>query len=383
MRMQATPTGEVARNFLPGSWRWVEAGIMTQKLDSAIRVRRSAFLPAAASPAPTARDVTSYDVARHAGVSQSAVSRCFNPGASISKATRNKVLAAAEALGYRPNAIARSLITQRSNMVAIIVANIGYHPELTASLSRHFSERGLHILLFTIDHESEADRVVDQIWQYRVDGVIAAVHLPRRHVETFAKRQMPLVFINRLYRDLPANSVCCDQVEGERLLVDRLLASGHKRFAIVSGPPDSAVSGLRVEEAVQRLGAAGIDDVTILVGAFDYESGRRAMAQLFDTTATPPDAVICANDMMAIGCVDAARFDLGLVVPDEVSIVGFDGMGPAAWASYELVTIRQPLDLMVAAAADMVLARVENPALAAERRVFSGELVGGRSARLA
>lgn len=327
------------------------------------------------------RPVTSYDVAHAAGVSQSAVSRCFTPGASVSKATRAKIMKAVDALGYRPNAIARSLITQRSSMVAIIVANIGYHPELTASLSRHFSERGLHILLFTIDHEGEADRVVDQIWQYRVDGVVAAVHLPPKHVEAFAKRRMPLVFINRLYTDIPANSVCCDQAEGEKLLVSRLVAAGHKRFGIVSGPPDSTVSGLRVEEASQRLAAAGID-ATIVAGAFDYESGRRAMAELTAKAGAPPDAIICANDMMAIGCIDAARHDFGLAVPNDVSVVGFDGIGPAFWASYELVTIRQPLDTMAAAAADMLLARSENPGLSAEKRMFSGEFVRGRSARI-
>lgn len=329
------------------------------------------------------KPVTSYDVARAAGVSQSAVSRCFTPGASVSPATRNKIMEAVDRLGYRPNAIARSLITQRSNMVAIIVANIGYHPELTASLSRHFSARGLHILLFTIDHEGEADRVVEQIWQYRVDGVVAAVHLPKRHVETFARRKLPLVFINRLYSDVPASSVACDHFEGERLLVDHLLATGHRSFGIVSGPSDSVVSAQRVEEALRRVREAGIVDVFQTAGEFDYDSGRQAMKDLVRQAGRAPEAVICANDMMAIGCLDGARYDYGLLVPEEISIVGFDGLGPSHWLSYRLVTIRQPLEAMVEAAADMLLARVDNPALSAEKRVFSGELVRGTSARLA
>ena len=327
------------------------------------------------------RAVTSYDVAKAAGVSQSAVSRCFSPNASISAATRARVVAAAEALGYRPNAIARSLITQRSNMVAIVVANIGFHPEVTALLSRCFTARGLHVLLFTLEHEGDADRVVDQIWQYRVDGVIAAVHLPPRHIETFASRRTPLVFLNRLYRDLPANSVCCDQVEGERLLVSRLLAAGHRRFGIIAGPEDSSVSVARVEEAVARLREAGVADILQARGEFDYDSGRRAFHELI-ATGGPPDAVLCANDAMAMGAMDAARFDLELRVPEDVSIVGFDGQPQAAWASYRLVTVRQPLEAMVEAAADMLLARVENPGLGAERRMFSGEFVAGGSARI-
>ncbi len=328
------------------------------------------------------RPVTSYDVARTAGVSQSAVSRCFTPGASVSKSTRAKVMQAVEALGYRPNAIARSLITRRSNMVAIVVANMSYHPELTASLSRHFSARGLHILLFTIDHESDACRIVDQIWQYRVDGVIAAVHLQREMVESFAKRKLPLVFINRLYTDVPANSVVCDHVAGERLVVDRLLAAGHRSFGIVAGPDDSVVSAQRVEEAVRRLRDAGISEITLTAGDFDYHSGREAMRSLVSKAGEAPDAVICANDMMAIGCVDEARHGLNLKVPDDVSIVGFDGLGPARWASYDLVTVRQPLDAMAEAAVDMILARADDPLMTAEKRVFSGELIEGTSARL-
>lgn len=335
-----------------------------------------------ADPPRGARAVTSYDVAREAGVSQSAVSRCFSEGASISKATRAKVMAAADALGYRPNAIARSLITQRSNMVAIVVANIGFHPEVTAWLSRCFTARGLHVLLFTLEHEGDADRVVDQIWQYRVDGVVAAVHLPTRHIETFAKRRTPLVFLNRPHHDVPANSVCCDQVEGERLLVRRLIAAGHKRFGIVAGPADSTIGEERVEEALARLRQAGVTDIARARGEFSYDSGRRAFHDLVAQAGGHPDAVMCANDAMAMGCMDAARYDLGLRVPEDVSVVGFDGQPQAFWSSFRLVTIRQPLEAMVEAAADMLLARVENPDLGAEKRMFSGELVEGASARI-
>lgn len=326
------------------------------------------------------RAITSYDVARRAGVSQSAVSRCLTPGGSVSAAMRARIMEAVAALGYRPNAIARSLITQRSNMVAIIVANIDYHPELTAWLSRCFADRGLHVLLFTIDHESDADRVVDQIWQYRVDGVIAAVTLPRHHVALLAERRTQLVFINRTYQDVATNSVCCDQAEGERLLVDRLVAAGHRRFGIVKGPPDSQVSVQRVEEAVDRLRRAGITDIVLADGEFDYASGRRAMLVL--AAGSTPDAVICANDMMAIGAMDAARHDLGLHVPDDISIVGFDGLVPASWSSYDLVTVKQPTRAMIMAAVDMLLARVDDPSLGTERRMFSGTFVAGSSARL-
>ncbi len=331
---------------------------------------------------PGARAVTSYDVARHAGVSQSQVSRCLTPGGSVAPATRLRVEAAIAALGYRPNAIARSLITQRSNMVAIIVANLDFHPELTARLSRGFAARGLHVLLFTLDDEAEADQIVDRIWQYRVDGVVAAVTLPTPHVALFATRGTPLVFINRLYDDARVNSVACDQAGGERILVDRLLATGHRRFGIVSGDPGSEVGRRRVEAATARLRDAGIADIRLASGDFDYAGGKRALHEFARGSGGVPDAVLCASDIMAIGCMDAARFDLGLRVPADLSVVGFDGVAPASWASYDLVTVRQPLQAMVEAAVDMLLARAADPALGSEKRLFPGALVVGSSARI-
>lgn len=326
--------------------------------------------------------VTSYDVAERAGVSQSAVSRCFTPRGGVSKATRAKVMAAVDALGYRPNAIARSLITQRSNMVAIILANIGYHPEYTAQLSRSLTDRGLHVLLFTIDHECDADAVIDQIWQYRVDGVIAGVGLSAAHIGMLADRGTPLVFLNRMYPNSAVNSVCCDQIAGERLLVDRLVESGHRTFGIIGGPQDAAVSGERIAGARGRLRELEIDDVRVVNAEYEYEGGKRGLRELVAGTGRVPDAVICASDMLAIGCIDEARFGMGLTVPQDVSVVGFDGMSQAYWSSYDLVTVRQPLQTMVEAAVDMLLARVVDTSLGAEKRVFSGELVVGSSARL-
>lgn len=326
--------------------------------------------------------VTSYDVAARAGVSQSAVSRCFTPRGGVSKATRAKVMEAVDALGYRPNAIARSLITQRSNMVAIILANIGYHPEYTAELSRSLSERGLHVLLFTIDHECDADAIIDQIWQYRVDGVIAGVGLSAEHIAMLAERRTPLVFLNRMYPNVAVNSVCCDQIAGERLLVDLLVESGHRTFGIIGGPEDAAVSGERIAGAQARLHELQIDNVRVVNAEYAYEGGKQGLRALVAAAGRVPDAVICASDMLAIGCIDEARFAMRLRVPQDVSVVGFDGMNHASWSSYDLVTVRQPLPIMVEAAVDMLLARVSDGALGAEKRVFSGELVAGSSARL-
>jgi len=333
------------------------------------------------STVATGRTVTSYDVARHAGVSQSAVSRCFTHGASVSKSTRARIMKAVDDLGYQPNAIARTLITKRSNLVAVIVANLGFNPEFTSVLSSLFAARGLNVLLFTLDHETDADRVVDQLWQYRVDGVVSAAQLSERHVAMLAKRRLPVVFLNRSYDTIAVNSVCCDQAEGERWLVDRLVATGHRRFGIVSGPTESFVSRQRVASATGRLMQAGITAPTVIEGDFTYDGGRSAMRALASGGGVP-DAVICANDMMAIGCIDEARHALGLQVPIDVSIVGFDGSAQGRWAAYDLTTVRQPTRTMVEAAIDMLAARVVDGTIGCEKRMLSGELVIGSSARI-
>ena len=328
------------------------------------------------------RHVTSYDVARHAGVSQSAVSRCFKPGASVSKKMRQRVMDAVKELGYQPNAIARGLITRRSNMVAVIVSNLNFYPEVVSELSARFTERGVHVLLFTLDHESDVSRTLDQVWQYQVDGVIVAAHLSDEEIQTFRERDVPLVFYNRSYTDLPVSSVSCDQVEGERMLVTLLAqAPETQSFAIISGPRDSVVSMQRTESALSRLRELSVDDITQTFGDYGYKSGRRAVQQIIEERGSVPDAIICANDMMAFGCMDELRFHLELDVPGDVSVVGFDGVRAAGWSSFDLATIQQPVENMTEAAVSMLMDRVDNHDLPPEKRMFSGVLREGSTVR--
>jgi DNA-binding LacI/PurR family transcriptional regulator len=333
--------------------------------------------------APDGRRGTSYDVARLAGVSQSAVSRCFRAGGSVSPATRKRILAAAESVGYRPNAIAQGLITRRSNMVAVVISNLTnlHYPEVLAQLTTRLSQRGVRVLLFTLSQESEIDAVLDQIWRYQVDGAILAARLSKTQAAAFLKARIPLVLYNRQLEDAPVASVMCESGAGETMLVDAMIASGSRHFAVIAGPADSTVGEDRVRAAVERLGQAGIHDVPVDRGDFSYESGRAAAIRLIG--AGPIDAIIAANDVMAIGAMDAARVDCGLTVPGQVSIVGFDGVAPARWASYQLTTVRQPVGRMTEAAVSMLMERIEDHSFGPERRLFTGTLIEGASARLA
>ncbi len=327
---------------------------------------------------------TSYDVAALAGVSQSAVSRVFQDGASASKAMRERVMAAADKLGYRPNAIARGLITQRSNMVAVVISKLTnlYYPEVLVQLTQRFSERGVRVLLFALERESDTGLVVEQMLQYRVDGVLTAAMFTPDQLRTIENAQIPVVFYNRTSKEHLVSSVRCDQEEGERWLVDELVRAGHTSFGLVAGPVDSIVSIERKTGALNELEQMGITDVTTVSGDFGYETGRVCFAELVEKRGSPPDAVIAANDVMAIGCIDEAREAYGLAVPDDISIVGFDGVGPARYAAYRLTTVRQPVQRMTESAASMLLERIDNPELSPEKRAFSGIPIRGGSARL-
>ena len=327
------------------------------------------------------RRATSYDVARLAGVSQSAVSRVFKSGASASKEMRERVMQAAEEVGYRPNAIARGLITQRSDMVAVITSrmtNLNF-PELLVELTLAFSKQGIRVLLFTIERESETDLVLDQVLQYRVDGVVSAAMLTREQLAHFERAHIPVVFFNRRPSDCEVDVVRCDQVEGERRLVRELGNSGHREFAIISGPQDSVVSQERTQGALREIRELGLGHPKVVFGDYSYESGIECFQAIVE--GSMPDAIVAVNDVMAIGAIDAAR-EHGLHVPNDLSVVGFDGVGAARFAAYDLTTIEQPITRMTRAAVEMVLERIESPAMSNEERVFTGTPVLGSSARL-
>lgn len=326
---------------------------------------------------------TSYDVARVAGVSQSAVSRAFRPGLSISAKTKEKVMKAARKLGYKPNAIARMLITQRSGMVAVIISSISnlIYPELLSRLTDNLSKQNVKVLLFTLDGSEQLEELLEQIWTYQVDGVIAlAAHFDYCDITQFEQHQIPVVLYNRQVLDHPVNTVCVDHEQGIRQLVDLLVNGGSKSFLVLSGPTESDVANDRRTIAIQHLTRHGFEDVPVLYGDFSYQSGKDCFAGWM-TDHDAPDAVICSNDSMAIGCMDQARGGHGLKIPEQISIVGFDGIHAAFWSGYELTTIRQPVNQMAKAAVSILMERIEHSEAPPEKRVLAGSLIQGSSAR--
>ncbi len=331
-----------------------------------------------------ARRVTSYDVALAAGVSQSAVSRCFKPGASVSKDTFARVMQAARQLDYTPNAAARSLITRRSNLVALIISSqfTLHYPEVLSELSREFALRGMRIVLFSMANESQVDRTLAEVWQHTVDGAVVVANLSTEQMAEFERRQIPFVMFNRSDDDHLAPAVLCDQQAAARLITTRLAAAGHKTFALIDSPATSLVATRRKQGVIERLAELGLAAPLVVPGGYDYASGARGLRDIVERLGRAPDAVICGTDIGAIGCLDAARHDLKLDVPNRMSVAGLDGIAASDWLSYNLTTLRQPVHSMTAAASDMLTTLIRHGTLVAEQRHFSATVVEGSTARL-
>lgn len=331
-----------------------------------------------------ARRVTSYDVALAAGVSQSAVSRCFKPGASVSKATFERVMKAATELDYIPNAAARSLMTRRSNLVAVIISshvNLSY-PEVLSELSKQFGRRGMRILLFSLENEGEVGSVMADVWKHQVDGAVVGARLTAAQAAEFERRQVPFVLFNRSLPMEAVNAVLCDQRDAARVLVSRLASAGHKTFAMIDGPFDSSVAAERKRGVTERLAELGLAAPLVVNGGHDYASGGHGLREIVVRLGRVPDAVICVSDVVAIGCLDTARLEMKLDVPGQLSVAGFGGIAQSSWLNYNLTTLRQPLQPMIVAVADMLGALIEGVATESQRKLFPVTVIDGATARL-
>ena len=328
--------------------------------------------------------VTSSEVARRAGVSQSAVSRTFTPGASISPKTREKVMAAAQELGYRPNAIARSLITNRSRIIAVVMAYLEnlFYPDVLEELGRLLVKENYRLLLFTGHMDRDSDPVFDQLMQYRVDGIVLASTTLSSHLsEECATAGIPVVLFNRTTERDAVSSVTTRNREGGRRIGEFLIAGGHKRFAYISGVESSSTNRDRFGGYVEALAEAGHADIMVEVGNYDRSEAETAARKLL-SRPDRPDAIFVANDHMAVAVMDVARYEFGLTIPDDLSIVGYDDVGPARWTSYGITTMSQPLKRMVEATVNILMGQISSGEIEAEHRILSGELIVRTSARL-
>ena len=328
--------------------------------------------------------VTSQQVAERAGVSQSAVSRVFTPGASASKKTVEKVRKAAKDLGYRPNVLARAMVSGKSRIIGLVVAYLEnqFYPEALEKLSNELQQRGYHVLIFLAEQTAgNIDAVVEEILDYQVDGIIAAsVAMSSDLSERCRAAGVPMVLFNRSQDDPNMSAVTSDNYAGGRKIAEFLLAAGHRKIGHVAGWEGASTQRDREAGFISALAEAGVALHSRAAGDFTMEKAAEATRKMFATD--PPEAVFVANDHMALAVMDTLRFELGLKVPEDVSVVGFDDVPAAGWPAYNLTTVRQPANRMVADTVEILLDQIENKSDEPRRIAIDGPLILRGSARI-
>jgi DNA-binding LacI/PurR family transcriptional regulator len=315
------------------------------------------------NPNRLARRASSIDVARAANVSQSAVSRTFTPGASVSPATRAKVLAAAEALGYRPNLLPRMLIEGQTRMVAVVAGGLAnpFYARALDLLAQALRAAGRLVVLVRVDSDQALDEVVADLAGYRVDAVVSALSVrSEATARALAAIGIPIV---QLAHGVAGDGIWTVNVDNEaagRAAADLLVRRGGTRFGYIGGV-DSPTQDRRERGFTQALAGHGFVPRRIVSPTYDHAGGAAAARELL--AGGPVDALFCVNDVVACGAIDAARA-MGLAVPGDLRVVGFDDIEQAGWPAYALTTFDQRLDELIA----MVMEALPgDPAIARER----------------
>lgn len=328
--------------------------------------------------------VTSLEVAARAGVSQSAVSRVFTPGASASAKTAEKVRRAAAELGYRPNVLARAMVSGRSRIIGLVVAYLDnqFYPLALEMFSHALQKEGYRILIFTAPNSTDGVAAVMQdLMDYQVDGIIAAsVSMTSDLAERANAAGIPVVLFNRGQDGVALSSVTSANHAGGRRVAEFLLAGGHRRIAHIAGWQGASTGRDRQAGFLETLDAAGVAPFSVVDGMYRRETAYAA-AQTMLANPERPDAIFVGNDHMAFAVLDAVRA-VGLIPGRDISIVGYDDAPLAAWPAFDLTTLRQPAGQMVSATVRLMMSLIEDAAAPPQKIRIEGRLILRGSARI-
>ncbi|MGU7778900.1 LacI family DNA-binding transcriptional regulator [Burkholderia sp. PU8-34] len=320
--------------------------------------------------------VTASDVAARAGVSRSAVSRAFSPTASIAPATRERVMAAARALGYQVNLIARDMITQRSSMIGVVTAGFEnpFRARLLSDLMAALGHHTLTPLVTNAEDPRQIHQSLERLLSYRVAGLVMTSASPPLSVaRQYLAHRIPVVMINRAANLPGADVVVSDNADGAAHAARLLAQAGARRVAFVGPRHASYSANARADafaEAIRRHGdTGGAASVQIHDTPSDtYACGVEAARHLLSGDAVP-DGMFCSSDLLALGVIDTARRQFGLRVPEDLRVIGFDDIPAAAFDGYALTTLRQDTQGLANAAVDMLAERMQAFAGASRTRV--------------
>jgi LacI family transcriptional regulator, repressor for deo operon, udp, cdd, tsx, nupC, and nupG len=301
------------------------------------------------------RETTIYDVARVAGVAPSTVSRAFSRPGRVNAATAERIRQVADELGYRTNPLARALSTSRSHMIALVVSDVAnpFYSEIVRGAQATAAQAGCTILLADAQESDRLERAALERALPVVDGVVLGGSRMSDSAIRMIAKQKPVVVLNRAVVDVPC--VVPDNAGGTQRAVEHLSRLGHHSLTYVAGPEASWADGMRWRSLQDA--AADLQLRVRRIGPFspDVPGGVRAAEEL---AAAPPTGVIAYNDLLAIGLIRGLG-SRGIRVPAQVSVVGFDNIGPAELITPGLTTVAAPLHLEGATATKHLLAMIE------------------------
>ncbi|BCP52280.1 transcriptional regulator [Kaistia sp. 32K] len=286
--------------------------------------------------------ITSRELAKLAGVSSATISRAFSPDSRIGSATRDRILSVAREHGYQPNAIARSLNNQRSRLVALVVNAIGNPCEaedLQLLVHRLQDRQLLPILLCCADHEDRL-QLIRLASTYQVDHVVVfSDTVSMQDAVDIFHTTRPIIVSSEPLDNADVSHIRIDGSEAADQLIDKIVRDGRRRFGYISGTATSWIDKKRRAWFADALEKRDLAFVAEASGDYSYDAGFKEAVLLLHRAKV--DAIICGNDVMAIGAADAARKVLGRRVPEDLAVVGQDGIAMAAWESHDLTTLSQ------------------------------------------
>ena len=319
---------------------------------------------------------TSSSVAKLAGVSQSAVSRCFTKGASISSRTKLRVIEAAKKLGYKPQSFStNSLSLDEGGLVGVILPYITnrYYPEVLIELHEALRVSGYRILLITTDDGEELDdNLIQPYLKEKLVAIVSATKPTDAFVENCLAKQIQLIAFNRNWKIPTLSSVACDHKYGGEAAAEHFVNNGHTKIGMVEGPIGSFVSKERCKGFKNYLN--NLDKIKLFHerGNFTYEGGLDSANKLLKNNIT---ALFCADDIMAFGCVDYIKKNTKLNIPEEIEVIGYDDISSANWHSYNLTTIRQPVRQMSKLVTQIIDDNIKDPELEPINHLIQGKFI--------
>ncbi len=303
---------------------------------------------------------TIYDVARSASVSITTVSHVLNDTRFVSEETRVRVLAAVERLGYRPSSLARALVRQHTQTLALIVPdNVNqFFAEMARGIENYGFAAGYNVILCNSGGDTSKELAyLDMLISKWVDGVIyMTADMHREHLQPLLDRRVPLVTFDRDYEGIDA--ILLDNRHGGYLATQHLLSLGHRRIGCISGPDIGTRSADRAQGYQQALSDQGIapSPELLLIGDWSYRGGWMAASNLL-ALPDPPTAIFACNDVMAIGAISYLHGS-GRRVPEDVSVVGFDNIALSEFAAPPLTTVVTPIEGIGQQLCQMLLDRI-------------------------